>query len=258
MSEIEDFERSTRRKRNIRLGILALVISSPFLWLGYTCRKQEQQNAEYREEARKANELTPAQRAELDKLIPELRTRIQRASQAFAADMTPAKLAAIAPGDAPCPSFNAASDPVITKPGAPIEPTELKGLARSLESLAQSIHDADEPTKYHLEEAHRLSYELEQQLVFVGERDEPVVLADSYVPGRVRGTAYVYSQAAHRVVCAGDIDVENAPEVKIEYTTSTYDVTGSSSKRAAATTELARDLWARTRKAIVASLHTVR
>jgi hypothetical protein len=267
VGDIEDFERSTRRKRRMRFAILGLVIASPFLWVGWHIHERTVEDEKWREEERQRNALTDTEKAELDKLVPDLRRRLQAAGKAFAEDVTPAKLAAVVPGEDPCPvqvpelaaEHDAYSGGVtIMKPGEAPKPVGIQGAAQTLEGIAQEIQRADEPTKSHLSRIRDVADGLGIEVFLVGERTEPLVLADSYVPGRVRGTAIVYSADARRVVCAADIDVENASEVNIEYTTSSYDVTGSSSKREAATAELARDLGTRTRKAIRAGLRAVR
>jgi hypothetical protein len=83
-------------------------------------------------------------------------------------------------------------------------------------------------------------------------------MSDSYIPGTVRGTAYLYSVAQRKVLCAADLSVQNAPEVKISYYTSRYDSTGSTSKYAAAQAELAKDLAQRTKQAIAQNMRAIR
>lgn len=271
MDDIEGFERSQRRSRRIKFSILGLVLASPFLWLGWTCHKRTVEDEEWEAENRRQNALSASEKTELDKLIPDLRRRVQAAAKAFAEDVTPAKLETVVPGDARCPQhvreldvdadrYTAYSGGGVTtyKPGEVPQAFGAKSNASSLEEIAQEIQREGEPTKSHLQRTRDLADEVGIEVFLVGEVSEPVVLADSYVPGRVRGTVFVYSAEARKVVCAADIDVENASEVNIEYTTSNYDVTGAGNKRAAATSKLEQDLGQRTRQAIRASLRAVR
>lgn len=257
------------------MSILGLVIMSPFLWLGWNCHKRAKQNDEWRAEARERNALSPTEHGELERLLPELHAAVTRATKAFREDITPTTLAAAVPGEAPCPQrapgFEDLRDDAssryayygngleLVKPGEQPLPRSVQSTASSLQDLEERIaKDEDGPTKSHLESARALAGELDLILIAVGARTEPMVLADSYMPGTVRGTAYLYSVSARKIICAVDLAVENAPEVKIEYRTSTYDVTGSSNKRAAATAELARDLALRTRRAVANGLRAVR
>jgi hypothetical protein len=278
VGDIDDFERSTRRGRQVRMLVMALVISSPFLWLGWRCHQERAKRDAWQEEARQRDMLSAAEKAELDKLLPELHRTIQAASKAFAEDVTPAKLGAIVPGDAPCPystrssaddldaklgthyAMLEASSQKYYKPGEQPVAENLKTAAGSLADLETRIKQRDdaEPTKYDLETVRRLAGDVKQVMFVVGERNEPVVMADAYIPGRVRGTAFLYAIAERKVVCAVDIDVQNAPEVKFEYRTSRYDTTGLSSKYAAATAELLRDLATKTNRAISTGMRAVR
>ena len=131
--------------------------------------------------------------------------------------------------------------------------------AQSLAELEDQIKKSEDgATRWHLERAQSLTKNIDETVIFVGERTEPVMMADSYVPGQVRGTAYVYSSRARKVVCAGDINVENSAEIAFEYTTSRYDVGGTGNKRAAAQSKLEADLATRTAKAIATGLRQAR
>ncbi len=261
MDDIEAFARANRRKRGIRFTILGLICASPFLWLTYTCQRQHARNAAYREEAREANALSKEQQADLDKLLPQIAKMIQGAVKAYAEDVTPAKLAAALPGDAPCRRQIDRYGYVFVKPGQQPEPLAMKSAAQSLESLqAQIQRSEDGATKWELEQAQSLARTLDETVIVVGERTAPVMMGDSFIPGQVRGTAYVYSSVKRKIVCAGDIDVENSSEINFEYMTSTgYSVTGGDgNKRAAAQSKLDTDLAERTAKAITSELRIVR
>ena len=259
MDDIEAFARANRRKRGIRFAILGLICAAPFLWLGYTCQKQRAKNEKWREEARERNALSKAEQAELDKLLLEIGKMIQSASKAFAEDVTPAKLAATVPGEARCGRRVERYGYVFVKPGEQPQPSQLKSAAQSLASLEDQIKTSEDgATKYHLERAEGLVRSIDDTVILVGERTEPVMMGDSYIPGQVRGTAYVYSSRARKILCAGDINVENSAEIAFEYTTSRYDVAGTGNKRSAAQSKLEADLSERTAKAIEAGLRQVR
>ena len=259
MDDVEAFARANRRKRGIRFTILGLVCASPFLWLGYTCQQQHAKNARWRDEERERNALSKEEQAELDKLLPEIGKLLQTASKAFAEDVTPAKLAEVVPGDERCGRRVEEYGYVFVKPGEQPKPASLTSAAQSLAELEDQIKKSEDgATRWHLERAQSLTKNIDETVIFVGERTEPVMMGDSYVPGQVRGTAYVYSSRARKVVCAGDINVENSAEIAFEYTTSRYDVGGTGNKRAAAQSKLEADLATRTAKAIATGLRQAR
>jgi hypothetical protein len=259
MDDIEAFARANRRKRGIRFAILGLICATPFLWLAYSCQKQRAENAKWRDEAREQNALSKEQQAELDKLLPEIGKMIQTASKAFAEDVTPAKLAEVLPGDERCGRRIEEYGYVFVKPGEQPKASALTAAAESLAELEDQIKKSDDgATKWHLERAQNLAKSVDETVIFVGERTEPVMMGESYIPGQVRGTAYVYSSRARKVVCAGDINVENSAEIAFEYTTSRYDVTGDGNKHSAAQAKLEADLSSRTAKAITSELRQAR
>ncbi|MEO7093968.1 MAG: hypothetical protein ABI175_12005 [Polyangiales bacterium] len=259
IDDIEAFARANRRKRGIRFAILGLICASPFLWLTYNCQQQHARNAKWHDEERERNALSKEERAELDKLLPEIGTMIQTASKAFAEDVTPAKLAEVVPGDERCGRRIERYGYVSVKPGEQPKAAGLTSAAESLADLEQQIKNSEDgATKWHLERAHGLAHSIDETVIFVGERTAPVMMVDSYIPGQVRGTAYVYSSRARKVVCVGDITVENSAEIAFEYTTSRYDVTGAGNKNSAAQAKLEADLSERTAKAISSELRQPR
>lgn len=259
MDDIEAFARGNRRKRNIRLSIIGLICASPFLWLTYTCQKQRARNAEIREEARARDMLTPEEQAEIAKLLPEIGKSIQSASKAFVEDLTLPKIAEVVPGDEPCGRRTAVSGYLFVKPGEAPKPQQLEAAARSLADLEERIKTREDgPERYDLEYARDLANRLDDTVFVVGERTEPVMLGDSFIPGQVRGTAYVYSARARKIVCAGHFEAQNSSEIAFEYTTSKYDYTGEGNKRSAAQGKLEGDLASATNKAIANALRQAR
>ena len=254
---------------------MGVVIASPFLWLGWRCHEERQKKAAWEEEYRQQNRLSDAERAELDKLLPELKGKLERAQKSFSEDVTLAALEAVKPGEDPCTSYRSAAGDLDAKLGTryaalaggsverfkvgePIKVKSIERSAKSVESLLEEIKNEDEPTKSQLSRARSMTRDADGVVFFVGESSEPVVMVDSYIPGTVRGMAYLYSPEARKIVCAAHVDVQNAPEVKVSYTTSRYDVTGSSNKRAAAQVELQMDLATRTDQAIAQGMRAVR
>lgn len=273
--DIDDFARSQRRATGVRMAVMGLVIASPFLWLGWRCHKERAKRAAWEDEYKEQQRLSPAEKAELDKLLPELKVKLQRAQQAFGEDVTPAKLETVAPGEGGCAQYRSEASDLDAKLGTryaalagssvekfkigePIKVKALESAARSLDQLLARIKEEEEPTKSHLASLRDLAKTADQVVFFVGETSEPVVLADSYMPGTVRGMAFLYSPEQRKIVCAANIDVQNASEVKISYTTSRYDVTGAGNKRAAAQAELMLDLGTRTDRAIAQGMRAVR
>lgn len=273
--DIEDFARSRRRATAVRMGIMGLVIASPFLWLGWRCHEQHAKRDAWEAEYKDQQRLSPAEKAELDKLLPELRVSIQRAQKAFDEDVTPEKLETVQPGDQPCVRYHSDAADLDAKLGTKYaalagnyvekfkvgEPIKVKALAdaaRSLESVLEEIKREDEPTKSHLARLRELAKDVDQVVFFVGETSTPVVMVDEYIPGTVRGTAFLYSPAQRKIVCAAHVDVQNAAEVKISYRTSQYDTSGQTAKREAAQSELTIDLGVRTDRAITQGMRAVR
>lgn len=259
MDDIEAFARANRRKRGIRFAILGLVCAAPFLWVGYSCQKQRAKNAAYRDEERARNALSKEEQASLDKLLPEIGRSIQAASKAFAEDVTPATLGAAVPGEAGCRREIGTYGYLFVKPGEQPKPASLESAARSLADLEERIKsNEDGATKYELERAQGLAESIDETVIVVGEQTEPAVLGDSFVPGQVRGTAYVYSSRRRAIVCAGDFEAQNSSEIAFEYTTNRYDTLGTGNKHSAAQDKLRSDLAERTRKAIGAALRQTR
>lgn len=257
------------------MAIMTLVLSSPFLWLGWRCHQERAKRDAREEEYREQQRLSPAEKAELDKRLPELKVKLERAQKAFVEDVTAANLEAITPGEEPCPGYRSKASELDEKLGThyaalagfsidkfkvgeSISPKKLASAARDLDALLGDLKRAEEPEKSHLARLRSIAESLEQVVFFVGETSEPVVLADSYMPGTVRGMAFMYSPEARKIVCAARVDVQNAPQVEISYSTSRYDMSGESNKRAAAQSKLMIDLGTRTDRAIAQGMRGVR
>ncbi len=88
MTQEAEFEASLRRGRRIRLAVLAIVIASPLVYVTYRFWYQHHKNAEWEARVRQEAMATPDQVAELKKLIPELRQKIDAASAQIKADVT--------------------------------------------------------------------------------------------------------------------------------------------------------------------------
>lgn len=259
MDDVEAFARANRRKRGIRFAILGLVIASPFLWLTYNCQQKRAEQARWRAEARERDALSKGEQAELDKLLSTMPSSIQAASRAFAEDVTPAKLAAAVPGEAGCRRVVSDYGYVLVAPGVQPKPPVFESTASALEDLRARIQEAEDgPTKWDLERARSLVDDLDETVIVVGERVAPVVIGDSFGPGQVRGTAYVYSSRRRKILCAGDFEAQNAAEIAYQYTTSRYDPIGAGNRAASAQAKLEQDLAAKAAAAITASLRQVR
>lgn len=281
MDEVEAFRRSTARRRNIKLGLLALVIASPFLYLGVQCRERHARIDKAEAEYRKSLELTDAEVAALKLRIGESRQQIAAARAAWASAVTPAALAALEPGEVHCrvslhaPTqaaesyiphgsidgnyFGAGS--YLYGAGAPIPDEALASAAATIEEAAARVaaNKADRNDIRRVED-------LPDTAIFIvaDERSEPVVTTSatgigSFLPGHIGGRAFVYDVFRKAIVCTADIDVRNSESIKFDFSYMEGNYLDEEIKmREAATTMLVRDLRTKVRQALAKELRDVR
>jgi hypothetical protein len=179
------------------------------------------------------------------------------------------RLATVVPGAAPCAEDDlrlavlsmpsSAKDNVsyrvrVSAPGEQVDPGSLAGVAVDLEHAI--THFEKHPTDWNLRTLRRAALEL-HTIVFVVAVRTPAALgaqSDSFAPGTLRGTGYVYSARENRIRCAGAIDITNRDSVRFQYRS---DMFAGYERRAAAEQALAEDLDDQLLIAIHGSLHAV-
>ncbi|HWO17664.1 MAG TPA: hypothetical protein VNO30_02770 [Kofleriaceae bacterium] len=259
---IAAFTRATRTTRWIKLALIAVVIAAPFAYVLYTRSQQTTRTDEAWPAARAEPRLTDGERAQLDAAVAKARETLAAAVRAWPAATEPEALAAAAPGDPACehtfpvPTDAAARhfvetgamDPAfgprtldLFRPATPIPSRRLDELARAVEGTAQ-LAAAGGGTRADLEGlAH-----LPTHIVFVVAAR--LVRPGSDAQGELIGRAYVYSIAAHRLVCTGSIEAK-----------STADDPLLSSVRGRPSSQLfSRVLEVRTRHALAGSLRALK
>lgn len=243
------FARATRFKRWIRLGLLALVIASPFLYVFYTrhrdqVRRDERRRAAEAEAAampveaprpspRSSSGLTAQERTELAGMVAQLRASLAGARRSWAEAVAPAALARAVPGSRPC------DVPIAAPPPNGVDSFVRDGIAdpKAFEASDFYAYAAGDPVRDEaLERASSIVDNVDRRLAAgragKGDREQLAGIAPhvafviidrdvkpkitgagaaaTYVPGAVAGRAYVYSVRDAKIRCAGTIDARNA------------------------------------------------
>jgi len=223
---IAAFTRATRRKRWIRLALLAAVIAAPFAIVLYVIKRGPEKH-EYRPLAEpEAPQLGDGERAKLDAAVAKAREAIAAARRAWPAATTREALAAAAPGSQPCehavqaPTDDAARHFVevgtmdaafgprafdMYRPDATIPDERLAALAGTVDLVADRAA-AGRADRSDLERLASLPTHL--VLVIADRLARPTGDA----PGELVGRGYVFSIAGQRLVCAGAIDAKASAE----------------------------------------------
>lgn len=254
-AEIEAFEKATRRSRTIKLTLLVLLVLSPLIWVIYKNVATRQEIAKHEEEYQAKIALTDAEKQHMRETIPATRKQIEAAATTFVTVVNAAALDALEDAGTAC---NVRVTPASAKfalytPGQPIKPGVSYELA-TLDEIGKELAEG-KADKHDLERLERMTYRLDNELFVVGERREPVVLADSYLPGSLTGYAYLYSHQAKRVVCFAAIAAQNSPAIDIKYTHMEGNILDEQVKKdQAARDQLVRDLDENIRNAIAARL----
>ena len=269
-NEIEGFERATRRARRVKFGLLGALLAAPLVYVGYLNCSTRARIDERREARRKSEALSERDIAALRELIPSTRAAIEKAKQDFAERVTPEAMAAVATSTRPCPHrivppTEAAATSYIrhnsidanyfgnttyttVQRDQPIPPTAR--LESSLETLRWAAEKLAEnkATRTQLATVREIARDPGIELWLVVEQAEQARADElTFTPGRITGTAYVYSYRSKRIECVGSVTAKSSETVEF-----TYRVTGD--KKLAAEAMLQRDLEMRTRMAIPSSL----
>jgi len=260
----------------IKITLLLLVIGSPLIYVGYKNYAKRAEIQERRDAYQASIALTAADKTEMAAAIPRARKAIEDAGNQFVKVVTPAALDALEDAGTPCPyritgpSMGAGESYIkygsidtnyfgnasytFFAPGTPITPNISYDLS-TLDDIARRFA-IKQAFKTDLERVNRLARGLDDMLFVVGEQKDPVVLADSYLPGQLSGFAYLYSFEAGRIVCFTALAVQNRESIEIEYSAMVGNALDEEMKKNdAARSVLQRDLQVQIRTAIAARLH---
>jgi hypothetical protein len=283
MDEVEAFRRSTARKRNLRLGLLGLVIASPFLYLGFRCQQEHAKIEEHREEYRKSLALSEPELAALKQGIDEERRRVTAARAAWPRAVAPEALAALEQSEQPCPVRFQAPTPTAAesyvryasidgnyfgsgafrtfKTGEPVSDATLAASAAILEEIGAHLA-ADKADRRDLDRLRNLPDTA--TFVIVDERKEPVVTTSlgevaSFAAGVIGGRAFVYDVTQQAIICTCDIDVSNSLELKFDFSYMEDNPLDRDARMLeAAKAVLQRDLEMKVRQALARELRATR
>ena len=231
---IKAFTRSTTTKRWVMIGLLVAVIAAPFVYVGNTCRKKQARIDANQAAYREAQQLSEGERAQLDNAVAQARQTYATALQAWTTAVTKDALAAITPSAKPCeyrfdaPSAKAAEsfvkygsvDANYFGTGAfvsfsaseAVRDDQLRGTASAIEHIA-NLATRGNATRAHIDELRKLPTHV--VFVVIDREVEPLAgTGTAYTPGEVAGRSYVFSVAQKRLVCAGTVDVRNAPNME--------------------------------------------
>lgn len=264
---IKAFTRSTTTKRWIMIGVLGAVIAAPFIYV-WNAKRQERNRIEARREtynySQGKTELSAGDRKALEKAIVEAKQTVEDANKAWDTVMTPEALAAIKPSGNPCEfQFKAptpkAAESYVQYGNVDTGYGDAFGSFLAADPIRSTMlrHDEDNIESYERgvvqgyatpDDAAKLKKEItvHELVVVIDKEVEPVAgEGTTYTPGQVTGRAYVFSVPKKTVVCAGVIDVKNAPDLV------------TSPKDDEAKQMLFRDLEVRLRQALAVSLKSI-
>jgi hypothetical protein len=283
----QDLERALRRGYKTKLIVVAAVIAGvaayPFVrifsrWHTVNKHNDEAREADEREAAAReayANRpLTADEHARLANIAPKLHDTVASFQTEWQAATAPDALADVGtllracPIAVKSPSFEVGDRYVKNVAGrfdgSILEFTRVqRGEPIPAPDFAKMLGDADavgkriaagSATRKDFEAANAL-YAPEQPIEFLVTLEDMKAIpgGDTYTPGHVMGTAYVYDLALGAVVCAGKIEVDSSPGINFEYLTRgelpEVDATLAEGKA------LERDLEVRTQRAIAKALH---
>ena len=225
--DVVAFGRSARVKRWVSLGLLVVVLASPFVYLIH-------KHLTAGSDRPAAASMTDEERAELAATTTRLRGAITATRASWPRVTAPAALAGIVPGPKACEfRFDAPmqrdADRFIRDGaggalgrttfasyragGTSIRDDQLAAMARIVEGVDARLADS----RADAFDRERLA-SITPQFVFliIDQEIEPAITATSpkvsFTPGAVIGRAFVFSVQSGRIVCAAKIDVRNTPD----------------------------------------------
>jgi len=287
--EPDDFEaqfvRSTRRRRAILTVVLTAVVVAPFAYLWWQrhkvvveieAREEAQAERERADEAFRNRPLSESEAQRLRQLAPSTRQAVLDMRAAWQRNVTPEALAAREPTESRCPvAFRAPTIQAgesyakyasidgnyfgdmqyeVFSADQPIPEPEFARMLAEVDAIAAHIAGG-KLLRPDLEALSRLGDPRDKLFVLADKRVESVVERGGYFAGQVIGAVYLYSYARGRVICAGEIDARNSPEIEVSYTHFGGDQ--QDKEREAARAVLRRDLEVALRRAIATSLRAV-
>jgi hypothetical protein len=254
-TEVEAFAAATRRSRRIKLGVLIGLVLSPLIWVIYKNVAVRDRIAKREEAYQESIRLTDADKASLRAELPVLRKQVDESAHVFVTTVTPAALEALEDSGSRCRYRVDATRVPVYPPGAQVQPSvgyELSTIDEITKELTAGTADKEDVLR-----VERMRYGMDQELFIIGERREPVVLDDSFMPGQVTGFVYLYSHEAKRIVCFAALAVQNTAAIDIEYRAMAGNILDEAmKKREAAQHKLATDLTEQLRLAITARLQS--
>jgi hypothetical protein len=97
-----------------------------------------------------------------------------------------------------------------------------------------------------------------QVVVLVSDESKPMKTGNSFIPGRISGRAFVYSDELRRFVCGGPVEAMSSPNVNIRYSYMKDNFMDQEYKSASAgQAALGRDLEVQVRRAVSEQLHSI-
>jgi hypothetical protein len=262
----------------IKLGAFLLLVSSPLIWVVYKNVSVRKRIADRQEAYQQSIALTDVEKKELPLAIERARKALQDAGRTFSAAMSPDALRAASSSGGPCPLRISA--PTMGAGESYIKHGSIDGnyfgnadfdlyereedIKTPINSRLATLNDiedelrAGKADKLDLERVQGIERLRGHELIVVGKATKPAVLADTYVPGTLKGRAYGYSYAEGRLACVADLDVSNTEKIEIHYTAMVGNVADEMIKKdQAAQTTLERDLQIQIRHAIASRLQAV-
>ena len=279
--EFRQLRGARRRRRIITVSIIALLGMAPFLWIGSRYlvfwREEEEEVAKLR--------LTGEEKAELERLADKLGERASAGEAAWKAAATREALERVVVDEAPCdvtlqaPSIEAGKSYVqygsidgnyfgdwglrLVRAGQEIgRCDDCASLRYQADAIREDL-DRGRADRNTLERARRSAAGRGRDssvVVLVDEEQQPAGgLGGRFVPGRVRGRAFLYSGGRQRFICAADIEATSSFAVNTRYSYMKDNFLDQMNKAAqAVSTSLQRDLEMQVRRAVADALRQIR
>ncbi|MEO8705085.1 MAG: hypothetical protein ABI867_33840 [Kofleriaceae bacterium] len=259
MDDVDEFERKVARRKRLNLGILVGIAALGLGMIAFTWwrshRRDVQRDDERAESRRRAEERRhdgartveerAARAAELDRLVIEA----IETDAAFQSTIR-ATLRTAPHTTGNCPVSLQDLQVRYLEQGRELDGT------RFADSLRRAVVEghADLLLRGHSPNARRSERTRYELVLGVTKRREPMFVGRLFLPGGLAGRAVLWDSADRRVVCVGDVDVENTDEIHYK-----IDAVRSTKQEAeTARSAIDHDLERRTVNAISERLRAVR
>jgi hypothetical protein len=269
--DVVAFGRSARIKRWVSIGLLVIVLASPFVYLVHRHMKASDSHGDYVAPPT-AEPMSDRDHAELAAMVTRLRTSVVAARASWAKAVAPEALAAIVPGTQPCVLPFAAPPPRAADgyirngdstglgtdtfgaydAGGTLRDDQLAMMARKIDAVDARL-SANRATAFDRKQLADLPPHF--LFMIIDHETPPAVTATTpkiaFTPGAVTGRAYVYAVQSGTIVCAAKIDARNtADDTYMDAVSSVR----APQQREAAGTVLHRELEIRLRQQLAAEL----